>query len=55
MKDVHDLGKWEQTTLKEARPDWKDPDTVELPSLGAQLGDKKGAAAAKGAPPPKKK
>eukprot|EP01017_Pseudomicrothorax_dubius_P035387 TRINITY_DN4945_c0_g1_i3.p1 TRINITY_DN4945_c0_g1~~TRINITY_DN4945_c0_g1_i3.p1 ORF type:complete len:275 (+),score=20.64 TRINITY_DN4945_c0_g1_i3:50-874(+) len=29
-KTVQGLNQWEQTILKEARPDWRDPDQVEL-------------------------
>eukprot|EP01017_Pseudomicrothorax_dubius_P006017 TRINITY_DN11652_c0_g1_i2.p1 TRINITY_DN11652_c0_g1~~TRINITY_DN11652_c0_g1_i2.p1 ORF type:complete len:297 (-),score=67.37 TRINITY_DN11652_c0_g1_i2:4-834(-) len=43
-KNVADLNQWEQTILKEARPDWKDPDLYELPD--AKGGDKKAQAGA---------
>ena len=46
-KAVGDLGDWEQNTLKEANPKWRDPDAPEL-EVVEKVDPKSQAAAAKG-------
>eukprot|EP01016_Furgasonia_blochmanni_P055231 TRINITY_DN9202_c0_g1_i3.p3 TRINITY_DN9202_c0_g1~~TRINITY_DN9202_c0_g1_i3.p3 ORF type:complete len:167 (+),score=39.71 TRINITY_DN9202_c0_g1_i3:379-879(+) len=43
LKSVVNVHSWENTTLKEANPKWRDPDTIELPDRAVD--DKKSGAA----------